>query len=136
MRMSGSPYWTGGGASGNPTHALFADRSHSFPDNVVALLGYIRAWNCSAEPARSAVGEYSSIRLKDWSDAAVLPLLVDVPCPRDSPGADQPLDVGLHQQLQHRLRHGSQKISLAGLLQQFGQHQSLFGHRVLSCFRL
>src|SRR5260370_19879799 len=84
MRMSGSPYWTGGGAAGNPTHALFADRSHSFPDNVVALLGYIRAWNCSAQPARSAVGEYSSIRLKDWSGAAVLPLLVDVPCPMDS----------------------------------------------------
>src|SRR6202049_1273836 len=71
MRMSGSPYWTGGGASGNPTHALFADRSHSFPDQVVALFGYIRAWSCSAEPARSAVGEYSSIRLKDWS--GVLP---------------------------------------------------------------
>ena len=34
-----------------------------------------------------------------------------------SPGADQPLDVGLHQQLQHRLRHGSQKISVASLLQ-------------------
>src|ERR1700730_12260855 len=76
MRMSGSPYWTRGGAAGKPTHALFADRSHSFPDNVVALLGYIRAWNCSAEPARSAVCEYSSVRLKDWSGAAVLPLLV------------------------------------------------------------
>src|ERR1700680_3792852 len=63
----------GGGAAGNATHALFADQSHSFPDNVVALLGYIRAWSCSAEPARSAVGEYSSIRLKDCS--GVLPLL-------------------------------------------------------------
>ena len=38
----------------------------------------------------------------------------------------------LHQQLQHRLCHGLQKISIAGLLQQIGQHQSLFGHRVLS----
>src|SRR5271166_5686706 len=49
-----------------------------------------------------------------------------------APGADQPLDVGLHQQLQHSLRHGSQKIALARLLQQLGQHQSLFGHRILS----
>jgi hypothetical protein len=39
--MSGSPYWTGGGAAGNRTHALFADRSHSFPDNVMALLGQL-----------------------------------------------------------------------------------------------
>src|SRR4029077_11530578 len=31
-----------------------------------------------------------------------------------APGADQPFDVALHQQLQHRLGHGSQKISLAG----------------------
>src|SRR5882762_7354363 len=53
-----------------------------------------------------------------------------------TPGADQPLDVGLHQQLQYRLRHGSQKISVASLLHQLGQHQSLFGHRVLSRFRL
>jgi hypothetical protein len=49
-----------------------------------------------------------------------------------APGPDQPLDIALHQQLQHRLGHGSQKISLAGLLQQRSQHQSLFGHRVLS----
>jgi hypothetical protein len=39
-----------------------------------------------------------------------------------TPGPDQPIDVGLHQQLQHRLRHGSQKIALASLLQQLGQH--------------
>jgi len=44
-----------------------------------------------------------------------------------TPGADQPLDIGLHQQLQHRLSHGSQKISLTSLLQQLGQYQSLFG---------
>jgi hypothetical protein len=47
-------------------------------------------------------------------------------------GADQPFQVTLHQQLQHRLGHGSQKIAFAGLLQQLGQYQSLFGHRVLS----
>jgi hypothetical protein len=29
------------------THALFADQSHSIPDNLVALLGDSRAWNCS-----------------------------------------------------------------------------------------
>src|SRR6202011_4357926 len=49
-----------------------------------------------------------------------------------APGANQPLDVTFHQQLQHRLGHGSQKISIAGLLQQIGQHQSLFFHRALS----
>ena len=38
-----------------------------------------------------------------------------------APAADQPLDVGFHQQLQHGLGHGSQKISVAGLLQQLGQ---------------
>jgi hypothetical protein len=46
-----------------------------------------------------------------------------------APGTDQPFDVSFHQQLQHCLGHGSQKISVAGLLQQLGQHQSLFGHR-------
>src|SRR5215469_15016289 len=29
------------------THALFANQSHSIPDNLVALLGHSRAWNCS-----------------------------------------------------------------------------------------
>jgi hypothetical protein len=29
------------------THALFAGQSHSIPDNLVALSGAIRAWNCS-----------------------------------------------------------------------------------------
>src|SRR5690349_7563708 len=28
------------------THALFADQSHSIPDNLVALLSHSRAWNC------------------------------------------------------------------------------------------
>src|ERR1700730_15456122 len=39
----------------DPTHALFGDQSHSIPDNIVALFGRIRAWNYSAETARSAV---------------------------------------------------------------------------------
>src|SRR5215469_3040773 len=34
-------------AAGDPTHALFAPQSHSIPDNLVALLGHSRAWNCS-----------------------------------------------------------------------------------------
>jgi hypothetical protein len=34
-------------------------------------------------------------------------------------GADQAFDISLHQNLQHRLRHGSQKIAIAALLQQF-----------------
>src|SRR5712671_664104 len=40
---------------GDPTHALVAAQSHSFPDNLVALLAGIRAWNCSTQNARSAV---------------------------------------------------------------------------------
>src|ERR1700732_3481911 len=40
----------------DPTHALFTDQSQSIPDNLVALFGRIRAWNYSAETARSAVG--------------------------------------------------------------------------------
>jgi hypothetical protein len=37
----------------DPTHALFADQSHSFPDNLVALFGHSRAWHYSAETAQS-----------------------------------------------------------------------------------
>jgi hypothetical protein len=37
-----------------------------------------------------------------------------------APGADHPLDITLHQQLQHRLGYRSQKIAVAGLLQQLG----------------
>src|SRR5215472_10650085 len=51
-------------------------------------------------------------------------------------GSDQPLDIGFHQQLQHCLGHGSQKISLASLLQQLGQHQSLLGHRSSRALRV
>jgi hypothetical protein len=45
--------------------------------------------------------------------------------------ADQPFNIGFHQDLQHRLRHGSQEISIAALLQQLGQRHSVVGHRVL-----
>src|SRR5580704_11841865 len=40
----------------DPTHALFTDQSQSIPDNLVALLRRIRAWNYPAETAPSAVG--------------------------------------------------------------------------------
>src|SRR6202043_1795892 len=36
------------GCAGDPTHALFSGQSQSIRDNVMALLGAIRAWNCSA----------------------------------------------------------------------------------------
>jgi hypothetical protein len=35
----------------NDRRALFANQSHSIPDNLVALLGHIHAWNYSAENA-------------------------------------------------------------------------------------
>jgi hypothetical protein len=35
---------------------FFADRSQSIPDSLMALLSRTRAWNYSAETARSAVG--------------------------------------------------------------------------------
>ena len=44
---------------------------------------------------------------------------------------DQALDIGFHQNLQHRLRHGSQEVALAALLQQLGQCHVLLGHWVL-----
>jgi hypothetical protein len=46
-------------------------------------------------------------------------------------GADQALDIGFHQNLQHRLRYGSQEIAVAALLQQLNQRHSVVGHRVL-----
>jgi hypothetical protein len=46
-------------------------------------------------------------------------------------GADQALDVGLHQQLQHRLGNGAQEVAFSGLLHELGQGHPLLGHRVL-----
>jgi hypothetical protein len=46
-------------------------------------------------------------------------------------GADETLDIGFHQDLQHCLRHRSQEIAVAALLQQLGQRHSVVGHRVL-----
>ena len=47
-------------------------------------------------------------------------------------GSDQPLDIGLHQQLQDALGHRTQKVTVAGLLQKLVQWQSVLGHRGLS----
>jgi hypothetical protein len=49
-------------------------------------------------------------------------------------GADQAFDIGFHQDLQYRFRHGSQEIAVTALLQQLDQRHSLFGHRVLGQF--
>src|ERR1700746_193442 len=46
-------------------------------------------------------------------------------------GADQAFDISFHQNLQYRLRHGSQEIAIAALLQQVNQPHSVIGHRVL-----
>ena len=49
-------------------------------------------------------------------------------------GADQALDIGLHQNLQHSFRHGAQEIALAALLQQLDKRHSVVGHRILDAF--
>ena len=46
-------------------------------------------------------------------------------------GTDQPFHIALHQDLQHRLGHGAQKVAVTGLLQQLGQWQAVVGHRAL-----
>ncbi len=43
--------------------------------------------------------------------------------------ADHAFDVGLHQDLQHGLGHGAQKVALTGLLHELGQCHPLLGHR-------
>jgi hypothetical protein len=45
------------------THALFADQSHSIPDNLVALLGAIRAWHCSPK-LRPVLGRMQDQQLR------------------------------------------------------------------------
>src|SRR5260370_34894742 len=45
-------------------------------------------------------------------------------------GADHPLDLELHQPLQHRFRQLLQKIAAATLLQQLQQWHRVVGHRV------
>jgi hypothetical protein len=52
MRMGGVSCLRRRSADGDHTHALVAQQSQSFPDNLVALLGKIRAWNCSGPEGR------------------------------------------------------------------------------------
>lgn len=48
-----------------------------------------------------------------------------------SPGADHPLHVRLHEDLQHGLGEAAQEIPVIGLLQRFHQRHPVVGHRVL-----
>src|SRR5580693_2297278 len=50
-----------------------ADQNHSIPDNLVALFGRIRAWNYSAETARSAVGCSSRSGSETVAELALFP---------------------------------------------------------------
>jgi hypothetical protein len=45
------------------THALFAEQSYSIPDNLVALLGDSRAWNCS-DPQRLIRSTFAKIKAR------------------------------------------------------------------------
>jgi hypothetical protein len=45
--------------------------------------------------------------------------------------ADQALDVGLHEELQHRLGDGAQEVAFSNLLHELGPCHALLGHRVL-----
>ncbi|HEY3616051.1 MAG TPA: hypothetical protein VGK96_04505, partial [Candidatus Sulfotelmatobacter sp.] len=49
------------GRAGDPTHALFSGQSHSIRDNVMALLGAIRAWNCSAANCGSYWANFGNV---------------------------------------------------------------------------
>jgi len=49
--------------------------------------------------------------------------------------ADQPFNIGFHQQLQHRLGDGAQEIAVLALLQQLDKRHSAIGHRVLGAVR-
>jgi hypothetical protein len=82
---------------------------------------------------------WRSLGMRSWSDpspveaavAVAVMVIEPVAGALVPPGADQALDIGFHQDLQHRLRHGSQEIPVAALLQQLGQRHSVVGHRVL-----
>jgi hypothetical protein len=48
--------------------------------------------------------------------------------------ADQGLDIGVHNDPQHRLRQCTQEIAVVGLLYRFDQRHSVVGHRdLLGC---
>src|SRR5512144_2491265 len=50
-------------------------------------------------------------------------------------GADQRFDVGVHDDLQHRLGQRTKEIAVVGLLNCFDQRHSVLGHRVLRGYR-
>src|ERR1700736_6222023 len=56
--MGGVSCWRRHSADGDHTHALVAEQSHCFSDNLVALLGPIRALHCWTETAGSAAGVF------------------------------------------------------------------------------
>src|SRR5690242_20147220 len=62
------------------THALFADQSQSIPDNLMALLGAVRAWHCSGKAARVPVACYlAHSRFRVLSrHALMVPVLLDM----------------------------------------------------------
>src|SRR5690242_903762 len=62
------------------THALFADQSQSIPDNLMALLGAVRAWHCSGKAARVPVACYlAHSRFRVLSrHALIVPVLLDM----------------------------------------------------------
>src|SRR5271170_8120347 len=55
MRMGGVSCFRRPSADGDHTHALVEAQGHSFPSNLLALLGNGRAWNCLVQKS-SAVG--------------------------------------------------------------------------------
>ena len=68
-------------AASSPTHALFAAQSHSIVDNLVALLRYRRALNCSPAELHASSPDQSvhSRFLVASGHAFMAPLLLNVP---------------------------------------------------------
>src|ERR1700741_5355410 len=78
-------------AASGPTHALFAAQSHSIVDNLVALLRYRRALDCS--PANCMRLVHSRF-LVPSGHACMAPVLLNVTQTRPSLAADPALCVG------------------------------------------
>jgi hypothetical protein len=69
------------------------------------------------------LGDAQLERAKPRVEAALaiaIPVIEPIGAALVPAGADQSFDIGFHQDLQHRLRHGSQEIAVAALLQQLG----------------
>jgi hypothetical protein len=96
MRMGGSSSVIRRPAAvGDPTHALFADQSHSIPDNLVALLGAIRAWHCSPK-LRLVLGRMQDQQLRfqitDAQTSAILTMGILRLRGRQNPSTNFPVD--------------------------------------------